>query len=258
MNFLLISLIFLIGLCVGSFVNVLIERSIANKNWMIGRSECDHCQKKLAWFDNIPVLSYLLLKGKSRCCHKKLSFKHPVVELMFGLLFVWWLLVGFLFFRLVSTPGLLLQPIFWLGIGILLLILAVADFRYGVIMMPIIYLASFWIYSYRGALYLTGEYQLVDLGLSVLAGLLSGLFLYILRLLTKGKGMGDGDVYLAFVTGSLLGWQSAFMGMMAAFITGAIWGIGLIMMKKKRMSQTVPFGPFLVLGAIVGLLVSRF
>jgi len=183
---------------------------------------------------------------------------HPIVEGLFGALFVWWLIVGFVFFQLATAPWTVIQPLFWLGIGIFLLIIAVADALYGVILMPFVYIASAWIYGYRVALALSGTYQWVDLGLTLFSGVLSFSFLQLLRIITKGRGMGDGDPYLAFVTGSLLSGMGAFWGMLLSFILGSIWGVGLIVMRVKKINQTIPFGPFLIAGSTLALLFIRF
>jgi len=253
MTWFLILLVIVLGAAVGSFVNVLVDRSIAGKDWISGRSVCDYCHRQLSWYDNIPLLSFVVYGGKSRCCKKRLSWKHPLVEGMFGVLFVWWLLVGFLFFKLASAPWSVIQPGYWLVTGILLLIIAIADYFYGVILMPIVYLGTGITLIYR-----LGVYQAVDWGLMLVAGVLSYLFLWILRVITKGKGMGDGDPYLAFWTGLILAWPRAVTGMLLAFIVGALWGSVLLLMKKKGWKQSVPFGPFLVIGVIGALLLTHF
>jgi leader peptidase (prepilin peptidase)/N-methyltransferase len=183
---------------------------------------------------------------------------HPIVEGLFGSLFVWWLIVGFVFFQLATAPWTIIQPLFWLGIGILLLIIAVADALYGVILMPFIYLSSVWVYGYRLALSMSGTYQWNDMGVTLISGILSFGFLQLLRLITKGRGMGDGDPYLAFVTGSLLSGIGAFWGMLLAFILGSLWGVGLMLIGAKKFNQSIPFGPFLVAGAALALLFIRF
>lgn len=258
MNLFITFCVFILGSSVGSFVNVLVSRSITGKDWLRGRSACDACGKELAWYDMIPIFSYLVYRGKSRCCRKKLSMTHPIVEVLFGALFIWWLLVGFIFFQLATTPWTIIQPIFWLGIGIILFVIMVADALYGVILMPFVYIATFWIYGYRLALAISGKYQLVDLATTFLAGILSFVFLWIIRFATKGRGMGDGDPYLAFVTGSLLSGSAAFWGMLTAFILGSMWGISLLCLRIKKMRDAIPFGPFLILGCLLVLLVIRF
>ena len=227
----LLILTFFFGAAVGSFVNVLVERSIAGKDWIKGRSKCDHCGKTLAWYDMIPLLSYLFYQGKSRCCHKRLSWRHPLVELLFGTLFVWWLLVGFMFFRLAVTPLLVIQPLFWLITGVVLLIVAVADAYGGVILMPLVKIGVVSVVGYRIILWLFGQYQLVDGGLALLAGL----------------------GYAGFLLGVLVGWPRTLVAALLAFVVGAIVGIILIGLGKKKMGSTIPFGPFMVLGATLAL-----
>lgn len=129
--FLLTTIVlFVLGACVGSFLNVIIYRTISGESWVIGRSHCDFCKKKIAWFDNVPLLSYALLRGKSRCCHKPLSISHPVVETLTGVLFVWWYWFGSFFFRLTQQPLETLQPLFWLCVALLLLVVFVSDVLY--------------------------------------------------------------------------------------------------------------------------------
>lgn len=112
--FLVTLLLFFLGTIVGSFVNVVIHRSIEGEQWIKGRSKCDHCGKVLPWYDMFPLLSYFVLQGKSRCCHKPLSISHPVVEFLTGILFVWWYWGGTFFFQLAQAPFSVVQPFFWL------------------------------------------------------------------------------------------------------------------------------------------------
>lgn len=254
MSLFLIALVLILGLCVGSFVNVLIDRSITGEDWVRGRSKCDYCGKQLAWYDNIPLLSFILYRGRTRCCRKRLSWKHPIVEGLFSALFVWWLLVGFLFFKLAGAPYVFIQPVFWLGIGITLLILALADLYYGVILMGVMYFGVVWTLLYRLILWLSGMYGSSDFLLSILAGCVGYGFLWLLRYLTKGKGMGDGDPYLAFLTCMLLGWQKFGVGMLLAFVIGAIVGSYLLLTKSKKWRDSLPFGPFLITGAVIGII----
>lgn len=258
MNWFFVALVFVVGTCVGSFVNVLVTRSVSGEDWTKGRSKCDHCGKTLSWYDMVPLLSYFAYRGRSRCCQKKLSIAHPIVEGLFGALFVWWLLVGFVFFQLATVPWLVIQPLFWLGVAVILLILAVADGLHGVILMPLVYLGIGWVYIYRFALLVAGTYQWSDLLASFVAGSLSYVFLELLRWITRGRGMGDGDPYLAFLTGSLLGGVGAFWGMLGAFVLGSIWGVGLIVMRYKDLKASIPFGPFLILSCLLTLVIIRF
>jgi prepilin signal peptidase PulO-like enzyme (type II secretory pathway) len=126
-------LLFFLGLMVGSFLNVLIYRTTIGEDWVKGRSRCDGCKEEIAWYDNIPLLSFVILGGKCRHCKMKISIQHVVVELLTGTLFLWWYLIGFTFFRLAESPLSVLQPLFWLVVGILLLIIFVTDWLYQII-----------------------------------------------------------------------------------------------------------------------------
>ncbi len=252
--FIFIGLIlFFFGAIIGSFLNVVIYRTVNELDWVVDRSRCDHCHKQIAWYDNIPLLSYLLLQGKCRYCHKSIAFSHPLVEILTGSLFVWWYFVGFLFFRLTQTPFAILQPIFWLVVGLLLLVILVADVRYYLIpdyaLLPLFFITVL----YRLVLTVSGIMQVADLGRALLATLILFAFFFALWFFTKGKGFGFGDVKLAIPLGLLLGWPKILIGVFFAFLLGGLVGIMLIILGKKRFGQVLPFGPFLIVGTLVAL-----
>lgn len=247
-------LIFFLGAAIGSFLNVMISRSLEGEAWVKGRSRCDHCGKVLAWYDMIPLLSYLAYRGRSRCCRKSLSMQHPIVEALTGTLFVWWLAVGTLFFNLVAEPLSTLQPLFWLLIGLLLTGILVTDLFYGMIPTLFVGAGLVLVILYRVALGWAGVYNWQDLAMAVLAALLSAGFFGLLRILTRGKGMGEGDVILALLLGLLLGWPRMVVGILASFVLGAAVAVVLVALGQKKMGSTVPFGPFMVAGIIVALI----
>jgi leader peptidase (prepilin peptidase)/N-methyltransferase len=246
-------LTFVFGACVGSFVNVLIDRTILGENWVSGRSHCDGCGKTLAWYDLIPILSFILYRGKSRCCKTLLSYRYPIVEMLVGLLFVWWLVVGFWFFRLVSAPLIMVQPGFWLITGIILAILALADLFYGVVLMPIVWLGSSITLIYRLVLWYYGAHQLADVQNAVVLGITFYSFFWLLYKLTRGKGMADGDMYIAFYMGILLGWPRGMVAMILSFVIGALVGVFLIVSKLRSRKDTLPFVPFMVTAMAIAL-----
>lgn len=256
--FLLITgaILFALGLIIGSFLNVVIYRSLNDESFVTGRSRCDHCRKQIAWYDNVPLLSFLILGGKCRYCKKPIALTHPVVELLTGVLFLWWYLGGFFFFQffqLSERPFQIIQPLFWLLVGIFLLIIFVTDAISYII--PDYAVGSLLGLSiiYRIALVLFGIMKPADLLFSVIGTLLITLFFFALWFFTKGKGMGFGDVKYCLPMGLLLGWPTMLVGVFLAFVTGAIVGVGLIAVGRKRMKATIPFGPFLVIGTAVGL-----
>jgi leader peptidase (prepilin peptidase)/N-methyltransferase len=127
-SFLLIScFLFALGAVIGSFLNVVISRSMSGESWVKGRSHCDECGKQIVWWDNMPLLSFILLRGKCRWCKKSISLSHPVIEFLTGSLFVWWYWGGFFFFRLTQQPFHYVQPLFWLVVALILLVIFFAD-----------------------------------------------------------------------------------------------------------------------------------
>lgn len=242
------------GLVWGSFLNVVIYRLTHKQSPLSGRSVCPSCKKVISWKYNIPLLSYFWLGGRCHNCHKKISWQYPVIELVTGALFVWWFMVGRGFFLLAGTPWGVVQPIFWLVVGMLLLVVFMADFRFGIIPDSVnLALVSLSLF-YRLGLVLTGQMDVRDFLLAGISAAVITMFFLSLWLMTKKKGFGMGDIKLAPALGLLLGWQRSIVAIFISFIVGGIFSAVLLIMRKKKMGQTVPFGPFLVFGAAVGLL----
>lgn len=246
-------LTFFLGSAIGSFINVLIDRSIRGTDWVAGRSHCDYCHKNLSWFDMVPILSYLLYRGKSRCCHKKLSPRYLFVESLLGTLFVWWLSVGFVFFRLAHSPLTVIQPMFWLTTGIILTVMALADLFYGVVLMPSVWLGSTVVLLYRMVLLHYGVYQFDDFINAVFTAIGAFGFFWSLYKITKGQGMAEGDMYVAWYVALLLGYPKGILAIMLSFVSGALVGILLIGLKIRTRKQTLPFVPFMVAGTVITL-----
>jgi leader peptidase (prepilin peptidase)/N-methyltransferase len=254
-SFMVISLIlFALGAVVGSFLNVVIYRSVIDEDWIHGRSRCDHCKKTIAWYDNIPLFSYFILGGRCRHCRELISISHPVIEFLTGILFVWWYWGGSLFFRLTHDPFQTLQPLFWLAIGILLLILFFADALYMILPDMVTGTLIVLTICYRVALVLAGIMQPADLLKAVMGAVLAVGLIGGLWLITKGKGMGLGDVKLVAPLALLVGWPQIIVSLFLAFVVGAVYGISLIGLGKKKFGQTVPFGPFLIIGSCLSLI----
>ena len=247
-------LTFFLGSAIGSFVNVLIDRTMKDENWVSGRSHCDYCRKTLAWYDLIPIVSFVIYRGKSRCCHSPLSYRYPIVEMMVGLLFVWWLAVGFWFFRLVSAPLTIIQPGFWLMSGIILAILTVADLFYGVVLLNIVWIGSLLVALYRLVLWYYQAYNPRDLAVSIVVGAIFYAGFWALYKMTKGQGMAEGDMYVAMYMGILLGWPKGLVALLASFVLGAVIGILLIVSGVKTRKDNVPFVPFMTSGIVIALL----
>ncbi len=248
------ALLFIMGLVIGSFLNVVIYRMVHNDSPLRGRSYCDSCKQQIAWYDNIPLVSFLVLKRKCRHCGGPIPWEYPAVEFLTGALFVWWFFIGSTFFRLSATPFLVIQPMFWLFVGILLVLIFFTDFMYYLIPDSAVFLLTVLTFFYR--LFLTHQNVMMgyDFQLALVCAVGASLFFLALFLLTRGKGMGFGDVKLAFPIGLLLGWPSTLVAIFLAFILGAITGVAAILVRKKKLKSTIPFGPFLVLGTFIALL----
>jgi len=240
-------IVFAFGLCVGSFLNVLIDRLPRGEQIIKGRSYCDHCRKSLSFFDLIPLLSFLLLKGRCRYCGKKISFYYPLVELITAISFI-------LVFYYFKTQ--LLITIYLLLITSCLIVIFFADLKYGIIPDEMIItgivatVLHIFISSYLHILSCQLFHCFV---VSLLPGLLTAFFFLVLLLITYGRGMGLGDVKLSFLMGFLLGWPKIAVAIYLAFLTGALVGVILILIGKKKFGQIIPFGPFLVVGTFIAM-----
>ncbi|PIR59306.1 MAG: prepilin peptidase [Candidatus Pacebacteria bacterium CG10_big_fil_rev_8_21_14_0_10_56_10] len=245
--------LFVLGAAVGSFLNVVVHRTLAGEDWSGSRSRCDHCGRQIAWYDNIPLLSFVALGGRCRHCRQPISLSHLVFEMLTGLLFVWWYLAGFVFFQLTQAPFQVLQPLFWLIVGVLLLIIAVTDALFLIIPDAAVMGLFMLTVLYRVVLVSFGIMRPLDLALSVAATTAAAALFWLLWRLTRGRGLGLGDVKLVVPIGLLVGWPQLTVALLAAFVTGALVGVGLIGLGKRRLGQVIPFGPFLVAGTLVAL-----
>lgn len=255
---LIILFIFVMGLVWGSFLNVVIFRMSHGSSPLSGRSKCPKCKHKLAWFYNIPLFSFLWLRGKCAYCKKKISIRYPLIESLTGVLFVWWFLVGFNFFQLVGSPWSVIQPVFWLLVGMVMLSIFMTDLLYMVIPFSLNLLLFSLALFYRVGLTGFGIMQPVDLFRAFLSGVGLCLLFVTLQFLTKKikkvDGFGLGDIFLAPSLGLLLGWPKILPAVFISFSLGAVVGIVLIIVGNKKLSQYLPFGPFLIVGTLIALL----
>ncbi|MDD4785405.1 MAG: prepilin peptidase [Candidatus Shapirobacteria bacterium] len=242
-------IIFILGLCFGSFVNMLVYRTalrykLIKSQFLISndqkkRSFCDYCGKQLKWYENIPVFSWLFLRGKTRCCNKKLPVSYPIVEILMGILFI----INFQF--LISNDKLNWFSIL-LSLIIIVLLVFSATFDWKYMILPDFATIILIIISFLGVLF--DEPNIIPY---LLSAVISAVFLLAINLATKGKGMGMGDVKFALFMGLFLGFPKIILAFYLAFILGAIYGILLILFRKANKKSQVPFGPFLILGTIL-------
>lgn len=245
---------FIFGACIGSFLNVIIYRTEKGENWVSGRSHCDDCGKQIAWYDNIPLLSFLVLRGKCRHCRKLISIAHPVVEGLFGFLFMWWWILGSFVFHLTEEPFIYVQPLFWLIVGGILIFIFVEDLLTMYIPLWSVYALTILAFLYRLALVNSGIMQSHDFWMTIAGALAATAFFLAIHVFTKGRGMGLGDVYLALPLALLVGSSRTLVWIFLSFLIGSIVGLVLLSLKKVKFGKKVPFGPFLIVGALCALL----
>lgn len=238
-----IILLFILGLSVGSFLNVLIDRLPQNES-ILGRSRCDHCKHQLSWYDLIPLLSFFLIQRRCRYCKYKLFWQYPIVELITGFLFVYtfttmmYIIEANRFYFVVVYTLILISG---------LITIFVTDLKYRIIpdqVLGFLLLSSFIFILFS---------QTVDFSSHLVSAIGAFILFLSLTIFTRGKGMGLGDVKFAFVIGMILGIPLIIVALYLSFLTGAVISLILVIRGKKTMKSTIPFGPFLVFGAFAAL-----
>lgn len=227
--------IFILGAIIGSFLNVCIYRIPLSESISYPPSHCTNCNAKLKWYDLIPMFSYLLLRGKCKYCKEKISLKYPMVEFLTAVVFV----------LTYINYGLSLHFIKYNILWCFLIIISIIDLKFqdvyvrttipciiiGVILGIIenmIYFTAFWNYLLGG----------------VVAGGIIALIVY-----TTG-GMGKGDIEIAALCGTFIGWKYSIMMIFLSFVIGSIIGLILIISKKRGRKDYIAFGPFLALSTL--------
>lgn len=272
--------LFIVGAVLGSFINVVTRRydgtrSVFHLARIEGRSHCETCKKELRWFELIPIVSFVIQRGRCRSCRSHLSWQYPIVELLSGII-----VAGFpLFFSnyyAISHAMLLGSPVtwfwilmaLWISAGLAFLTLAIIDLRLklipdeltimialigvGVMMLSHIYGlfgpvdGSFFetyapIFGARQNVFINHVFAAL-VGLVIFGGLF---------LITRGRGLGFGDVKLAGALGLLFGWPDTLLVFVFASCVGFLAGILLITFRGRRLKDAIPFGPFLALGAFL-------
>ncbi len=262
--------LFLFGLIVGSFLNVVSLRYDPEKNVfdfrnLLGRSHCPSCGATLSWFELVPVLSFLIQRGKCMTCGKKISWQYPLVELASG--FVFLLPLYFSNYTLYPLPQTLIESAVWIAVFLTFILIGTIDYRLYLIpdelnislaLLGFFRIASTTFYAQFGEFQgsFIGSYAaLFGLRESVILNHLFGALIGasivgLIILITKGRGMGMGDLKLMAALGVLFGWpDTLFLFIFGTFI-GAIVSLALILFQKKNMKSQVPFGPFLIAGTL--------
>jgi len=241
-------IIFLFGLVFGSFANVCIFRLPKGKSIVKPPSYCPSCGKNILWYDNIPLISYIVLKGKCRFCKKPISPRYFIVELITGLLFF------FIYKKFNITPAFFIFLIFALSLIIIGFIDMDTYLIPDVIVLPAIPLGLTFsaIFPQIHGLERFDAFLYSLIGIFLGAGLL--LFLGGFgKIMFKKEAMGGGDVKLLAMIGSFLGWKNVLLSLFFASLAGTLISLVLILLKKRSIEDYVPFGPYLGIGAVISM-----
>ena len=241
MDTMTLAFVFAFGAIIGSFLNVCIARLPDGRSIVRPPSHCPKCQSFLAWYDNVPILSYLVLGGRCRTCRVRISAIYPAVEVLTGALAV------ALFLRL--GPTLAFAGYFAFAAALVVITFIDLDHQLipDVISLPGIVVGL--AFSLVSPLVTP-----LDAALGVLAGggtLLAVAWLY--QTFRGQEGMGGGDIKLLAMIGAFLGWQSIFVTLFVGSVIGSIIGVGLMLYERADTKLAIPFGPFLAGGALVYL-----
>ena len=237
----LLTLAAVVGLCVGSFLNVCIYRLPRGESLVAPPSRCPSCSHPLRWFDNIPVLSWIALGARCRQCQARISAQYPIIEIVTAL--VWVLIVW------VTPPGWLLASRLVLATALIVLFMIDLEHQLlpNVITLPGIAIGL--------AFSLVAPPGLVASLIGVVVG---GGVLYAIAaayyLVRKEEGMGMGDVKMLAMVGAFLGWRAVILTLVLSSFAGAIVGVVMMVVQRSNMQYALPFGTFLAVGTLIAML----
>jgi leader peptidase (prepilin peptidase)/N-methyltransferase len=235
---------FILGACIGSFLNVCIYRVPLAKSIVTPGSMCPHCGNPIRFYDNIPIFSYLWLRGRCRQCQAPVSLRYPLVELLTALLFT----------AVVIRFGVSVAAAIYMAFSAAMVTITFIDIDHRIIPdrislpgIPLCFLAALalpdmgWKAALIGILVGGGTLFVVAWGYSMLTG---------------KEGMGGGDIKLLAMIGALLGWQGVVFTIFLASLLGTVVGLGIMLYARSNMKLAVPFGPFLAAGALAFIFVG--
>lgn len=230
-------LITILGLLLGSFLNVCIYRLPREESIISKPFHCIKCKSKLGILDLLPVVSYAFISGNCRYCGEKISFRYPLVELLTGLLF-------FITYFHIGFDILLIKYLFLFS---LLMVITFIDIEHKIIPNQLVAIILIWAAIWQIL------YPQIELYKAVAGSLLGGGILLFSAIISRG-GMGGGDIKFMFAAGFFLGISITALALFLAFLIGSIVGMGLIVLRIKSRKDPIPFGPFLSIGVFIAAL----
>ncbi len=264
MNVLTLSFIFILGTMIGSFLNVVSLRYKTGMPIANGRSKCFSCNLTLRWYELVPVLSFLFLRGKCHKCKSSISYQYPVIELLSGITFVGLAVRGMYLWPIYGSlqNGLLYSVLFFIFYAVvfsILYIIMAYDIQHKII-------PNVFVYTFIGlslakmALFLYCNH--FEIAVIDLFDISTPLVLFVpfatLWLVSGGKWIGFGDAKLVFGIGAFLGFALGISAVILAFWIGAVWGLYVMLLsrihnkgKRVRLSSEMPFAPFLILATLI-------
>jgi leader peptidase (prepilin peptidase)/N-methyltransferase len=232
-----------LGLVVGSFLNVCIYRLPRRQSVNWPGSRCTSCDRSLSWYENIPVVSWLILRGRCRTCGERISVMYPIVELVAGVLFV----AGHLIYG--WTPLLAAR----LGFACAMVVLFAIDLRHH--LLPNVITVPGIVAGFLLSLVLPPGWKASLIGLVAGGGVLFAIAEGYYRL--RGiEGLGMGDVKMLSMIGAFLGWKLMLLTLVLASFAGSVIGVGVIALGRGGMKAALPFGTFLAVGALTAAVVG--
>ncbi|MDD5290333.1 MAG: prepilin peptidase [Patescibacteria group bacterium] len=240
--------IFIFGLCIGSFINALVYRLYEEMPIAKARSICPKCKHQLRWQDNIPLISFIFLRGQCHFCREKISWQYPLIELATGALFV--LASYFVFLSSSSSYYFIILLLYYFITLSFLITIFLFDLKHSLIPDKISLPAIVVVLIFQIFFWLGGEMPmglgLKNLSFVAISAIIGGSWFALQYFLSKGKWVGGGDIRLGILMGIVLPWPHILTALFLSYIVGALVALPLLIFKKKTMKSEIPFGVFLV------------
>lgn len=240
----LYSIVFVLGSIIGSFLNVCICRMPREESIIFPSSRCPLCRTPIKIWDNIPIFSWLILKGKCRACSGKISFRYPLVEALNAAIYV----------LLLWRFGFVWETLIYFILASALIVITFIDLDFQIIP-DVITVPGVVAGLIAGSLILPdpfARWALLGFKSSIIGAAVGfGLF-YLIAFASRG-GMGGGDIKMMAMVGAFMGWKAVLLTTFTASLIGSVWGIFLMIFKGKGRKTQIPFGPFLAAGTLITL-----